>query len=122
MTSTYACFNGSGIGGRNLEAYINLITKMSRPLRIESYRYYIKQKDLILKEKTIKEVFGCDEFSIQNNEKTQMELWRVLVNTPANEFSENKAVEVIDYALSSVPKYSFFMTIILLVSVIGYQL
>ncbi|WP_339168986.1 P-loop NTPase fold protein [Paenibacillus sp. FSL H7-0943] len=108
MTSTYACFNGSGIGGRNLEAYINLITKMSRPLRIESYRYYIKQKDLILKEKTIKEVFGCDEFSIQNNEKTQMELWRVLVNTPANEFSENKAVEVIDYALSSVPKYSFF--------------
>ncbi|MCG8541085.1 MAG: KAP family NTPase, partial [Clostridia bacterium] len=106
--TSYACFNGSmwNIEGKNLEKYLNLITAMSRPHKVEQYKFYINAKNRLLSEKAIEEVFKEDDFSFLNGEATQEKLWRVLVNTNSGEFSVEKSKEIISYSLDILPKYS----------------
>jgi len=108
METSYACFNGSlwSAGGRNLEEYLYLITKMRRPSKTGQYKFYVKQKDRILLEEAIPEVLKEDIFSDKNNETTHEQLWRVLVNTPNQEYSPEKSKEVIKYAIQTLPKHS----------------
>ncbi|WP_019910300.1 P-loop NTPase fold protein [Paenibacillus sp. HW567] len=107
--ASYACFNGSSwdSGGRNLEQYLNLIIKVSRPAHTEQYKFYVNLKNDILKDnKDIAKVVKRAEFSFSIGETNHNQLWRVLVNSPQNEFSSEKAKEVILYALYSLPQYS----------------
>lgn len=103
MSTSYACFNGSiwGTGGRNLEQYLNLITKMSRPVTTEQYRYYINCQNSILSGKAVAEVF-----SQLTTESSKHQLWKVLVNTSRDKFTPEKSNEVISYALNILPQYS----------------
>lgn len=102
----YACFNGSMWGGgrRNLEAYINLITKLSYSPKIQQYKFYINCKNMILSNKSIQEVLSRKEFS--DAETSHNDLWRVLVNSEKKEFTLEKSEEIIYYALNNLPQYS----------------
>lgn len=107
--TSYACFNGSkwSSNGRNLEQYLNLIIKISRPAIAEQYKYYVNLKKEIFNHKSIIEIFNHDEnLSFSFGEKNHDQLWRVLINSPHSEFSSNKAIEVIQFALDSLPTYS----------------
>ncbi|MBP2632331.1 MAG: putative P-loop NTPase [Firmicutes bacterium] len=104
--ASYACFNGSrwGGGSRNLEAYINLITKMSRSPKTQQYKFYINCKNMILSDTSIVEVLSGKEFS--DTEINHQSLWRVLVNSQNEEVAPEKAKEIIYYALNNLPQYS----------------
>ena len=104
MLTSYACFNGGSIlstAGRNLEQYLNVITKMSRPVGTDQYKFYINLKNKILSGETVAEVF----FSLKS-ESDHHQLWKVLVNTSYDEFTPEKSKVVICYALNSLPQYS----------------
>lgn len=108
METSYACFNGSlwSAGGRNLEDYLYLITKMSRPSKTGHYKFYVNQKDRILSGESIEDVLKGKEFSVENNETSHEQLWRVLVNTPSQEYTPEKSDEIIKYAIQNLPKHS----------------
>ncbi|MBI5414483.1 P-loop ATPase [Candidatus Peregrinibacteria bacterium] len=108
METSYACFNGSlwSSGGRNLEEYLNLITKIFRPLQTDQYKFYVKIKDEVLSNAKIADVLSKKEFSSEYRETTHEQLWRVLVNTPSQEYTPEKSKEVITYALQCLPKHS----------------
>lgn len=104
----YACFNGSRWGGgrRNLEAYINLITKLSYSPKTQQYKFYINCKNMVLSNKSIQEVLSGKEFSDTENETNHNDLWRVLVNSDNKEYTPKKSEEIIYYALNNLPEYS----------------
>jgi hypothetical protein len=108
IITSYACFNGTILSSenRNLEKYLNLITKMYRPLKTKEYKYYVNAKDEILSKKLIEDVFTDKEFSFSKNEDTHEELWRVLASTDSKEFSVEKSKEIISYSLNVLPQYS----------------
>lgn len=106
MSTSYACFNGSNWGSRNLEAYLYLITKMSRPIKTEHYKFFVNTKNKILYDKTLDVVLAGDTFSFSESENTHQQLWRVLVNSSREEFSIEKSKEIIYYALNNLPQYS----------------
>ncbi|RRJ66077.1 P-loop ATPase [Paenibacillus oralis] len=106
--TSYACFNGSkwSPSGRNLEQYLNLIIKISPPVLTEQYKYYADKKNEILNIKNISYIFNLEDFSFSSGEENHKQLWRVIINSSHGEFSPNKAMEVIHYALDSLPRYS----------------
>ncbi|MGL5206892.1 MAG: P-loop NTPase fold protein [Acidaminococcaceae bacterium] len=106
MLASYACFNGNKYGGsRNLEDYLNLITRMSiRPLP-EQYQFYQGLKNTILKgEKPIGEVLKTK--TQLDNENNLHLLWRAIVNAEREDFTCAKAEEIIYFALKELPRYS----------------
>ncbi|MCM3337840.1 KAP family NTPase [Paenibacillus sp. MER TA 81-3] len=106
--TTYACFNGSkwSSDGRNLEQYLNLIIKASRPIHTQQYKFYVNLKNEMLNETTITEVFKRKEFSFTSGEANKEQIWRILVNSPHSEYTPEKAKAIISYALDSLPQYS----------------
>lgn len=106
MTSTLACFNGEGLGSRNLETYIKLITSSTSPPLTANYRFYLKRKDEILNTHKIETVFQSNYFSSKGGEEIHRQLWIVLANTSPSEYSVNKAREVINYLIEVLPNYS----------------
>ncbi|MEK8133117.1 P-loop NTPase fold protein [Paenibacillus filicis] len=105
--TSFACFNGSrgSSDGRNLEQYLNLIVKTSRPIPTAQYKFYVRIKNEILI-KNISEVLQYKEFSFSGGEINHDRIWRVLANSPQEEFPSAKAKEIILYALDTLPKYS----------------
>jgi len=108
MQTSYACFNGSywNSEGRNLEKYMNLITKMSLPEKTKQYKFYLKEKDKILLEENIANVFSQEEYSNSKNEEAHDRLWTVLINSPNHEYKAKKSKEVINYAIQILPNHS----------------
>lgn len=106
--TSYACFNGSkwSSGGRNLEQYLNLIIKVSRPIHTQQYKFYVNLKNDMLHKTSITEVFKRKEFSFSSGEANHEQIWRILVNSPHSEYTPEKAKEIIVYALDSLPQYS----------------
>ncbi|MGE3341223.1 MAG: P-loop NTPase fold protein [Candidatus Altimarinota bacterium] len=108
METSYACFNGSywNSRGRNLEKYVNLITKMISLEKTEQYKFYLQEKDKILLEGDIVDVFAQDEYANTRSEKTHEQLWTVLINSPNQEYKVEKSIEVINYAIQILPNHS----------------
>lgn len=106
MLASYACFNGSDWTrkNRNLEQYLNLITKMSKPLQTDQYQFYINHKNMILTNKSIEEIFNINAFSM--SEFNQKQLWITLVDSSSQEFTPEKSAEIINYALKILPECS----------------
>ncbi|MFJ2043974.1 P-loop NTPase fold protein [Paenibacillus taichungensis] len=106
--TSFACFNGSRYrnGHRNLEQYLNLIIKFSRPIPTDQYKFYSNLKNEILNGSKISEIFNREEFSFTYGEKRHVELWRVITNTNNNNISLEKSKEIIRYLLESIPNYS----------------
>ncbi|MDU5143711.1 MAG: P-loop NTPase fold protein [Paenibacillus dendritiformis] len=106
--TSYACFNGSkwSPGGRNLEQYLNLIIKVSRPAHTEQYKFYVNLKNEMLYRISITQVMQREEFSFSSGEANHEKIWRILINSPHSEYMPDKAKEIISYALESLPLYS----------------
>lgn len=105
--NSYACFNGESTlsGGRNLEAYLNLIVKQSRPRKREQYKFYLNAKQNISNNEPIEKVLSADEFSFKNSEETHQQFWRVIVNS-AHELDHKTCQQLINYLLDHIPDYS----------------
>jgi hypothetical protein len=108
IKKSYACFNG-GIfgGGRNLEEYLNLIVKLSKPPKATQYRFYLNFKNKLLGGVSIREIFEDGEFSYTKSESNRQQLWRIVVNS-AFEFSALISSELISNLLDHMPEYSLF--------------
>ncbi|WP_244918677.1 KAP family P-loop NTPase fold protein [Paenibacillus dendritiformis] len=106
--TSYACFNGSkwSPGGRNLEQYLNLIIKVSRPAHTQQYKFYVNLKNELLHRTSITQVLQREEFSFSSGEANHEKIWRILINSPHSEYTPAKANEIISYALDSLPQYS----------------
>lgn len=101
---TYACFNGK-LGGRNLQAYLNLIANLSKPSKTDQYNFYLHQLTLFRGGKRLQEIFSGDDFA-NNGERQIQEFWRILVNN-ARLLNPQKATDVIVYLAESLPNHSF---------------
>lgn len=102
--ASFACFN-SNSGRSNLEQYINLITKLSKPPRQGQYRFYLNHKNKFLAGCSIDEIFKNKEFSFDKGEVSRKQFWRVMVNS-AREFDTSIANRAIDYLLQNLHNYS----------------
>jgi len=106
LRTSLACFNGGWTNGRNLEAYLELIVKLSKPVEMGQHRFYANKKDEILSgEKTLEETFSLEQFRPDLGEDSHQKLWRILVNN-ARSLDEASAGKIINFLIDSIPKYS----------------
>ena len=62
-----ACFNGEGGSSRNLERYLNLIVKLSKPDK-HGYQLYVSKKDELLGGKRLEEIFGDEKLDFSKGD------------------------------------------------------
>src|SRR3990167_3052215 len=77
----YACFNGGWTNARNLEEYLNLIVKLSKPQKNTQYRFYLNCKNEIVAGKTVEEVLSKEEYLYSKSENAHEQFWRVVTNS-----------------------------------------
>ena len=104
---SYACFNGGWTNGRNLEEYLNLIVKLSKPQKNTQYRFYLNCKNEIVAGKTVEEVLSKEEYLYSNSENNHEQFWRVVTNSPY-EFTGQTGSKLITYLLNNIQHYSLF--------------
>lgn len=105
---TYACFNGVWTTARNLEEYLNLIVKLSKPLKGNQYRFYLNRVKEIFGGKPIEEVLNKhEEFASTKNETSHEQLWRTIINS-LEETTSIVGNKLIKYLLDHIHDYSFF--------------
>lgn len=107
MAHTFACFNGGIFMSRNLEEYLNLIIKLSKPQKYTQYKFYLNCKNKIVNGKSVEEVLSDKIFSYIKSEKSHEQFWRVVTNS-AREFSGEVGAKLIRYILNNIEKYSLF--------------
>jgi KAP family P-loop domain len=110
MKKTLACFNGDGAwtGGRNLQEYLHLIVKLSKPQKRGQYKFYLNMRDKIRNGTSIEEIFEKEEdFQFSKSESSHEQFWRIVVNT-ARELEPNIGTNLIAYLLNNMQNYSFF--------------
>lgn len=98
-----ACFNDSS--SRNLERYLNLIVKLSKPEKRAGYKFYLNNKDELLTGVSFEMIFAKDEFSFSEGDFSRYELWRVCVNS-ATEFEPVQASNAVLYLMAQLPDCS----------------
>ncbi len=110
MRKTYACFNGDGLwtGGKNLQEYLYLIVKLSKPQKRDQYKYYLNLIGKVKNGLPVEEVLLKEEsFSFSNNENSHEQFWRIIVNT-AFELSPDTGTSLISYLLNHMTDYSYY--------------
>jgi len=106
IRTSLACFNGGWTNGRNLEAYLDLIVNLSKPIAIGQHRFYVGWKNKIFEGTlTINQVFEEEAFIYDRGEQIRESLWRIIVNN-ARAFTPDVGVSVITHLLDYVPVYS----------------
>ncbi len=107
IKKTYACFNGDGVwsGGRNLEDYLNLIVKLSKPQIRSQYKFYLNCKESVKRGTPIEDVLQGENFDFSAGEASQDQLWRIIVNS-VSEFDHPTASALISYLLDHITDYS----------------
>lgn len=102
-----ACFNGdfTGGGSRNLERYLDLIVKLSKPRKRDQYRFYVNAKDKLLKGVAIDELLSAPDFAFSESETSRQQFWRIVVNS-ASEFGAGLGQQLIAYLLDHIDEYS----------------
>lgn len=102
---SYACFNGGGGSGRNLEQYLHLIVRLSKPQSETQYRFYLNAKNEIARDTPIEEVLSKNEqFAWSVTERNRQELWRVIVNS-TRDFSARVGKGLIRHLLRHIHEY-----------------
>ena len=109
LRASLACFNGDmwSSGNRNLEDYLNLIVSSSKPIKTDQYKFYLNQKDNLLKGVPIEEILKNEAFSYKQTEASQKQLWKVIINS-AYEFNEQAGNQLISYLANNITNYSHF--------------
>jgi Cdc6-like AAA superfamily ATPase len=105
--ASFACFN-SNSGRSNLEQYLNLIAKLSKPPRQGQYKFYLNHRDKFKDGTSIDEIFKNNEFSFDKGEVSRKQFWHVIVNS-AYEFEPDVANRAIDYLLQNLHHYSLLV-------------
>lgn len=108
-TATLACFNGDlwSTGGRNLESYLLLIVRASKPQSLSQYKFYLNQKNKLIGGTQIEEILSDAAFSYSRGENTHKQLWRLIVNS-AYEFNSSLGVNLIRFLVKNIVNYSHF--------------
>ncbi|MEQ1600508.1 MAG: hypothetical protein ABL885_01935, partial [Methylophilaceae bacterium] len=101
-----ACFNDSTRANRNLERYLNLIVKLAKQDKLESYQFYVSRKNELLSGKKIDELFQSNDFSFAKGDFSRDQLWSVLANS-ANEMNPKIGSDIVIYLMDNLPDYSF---------------
>lgn len=101
-----ARFNGCGVSDRNLERYLNLIVKYSKPDPVGGYRFYVNWKDKFLKGESLDDIFADEVFNFSKGDFARKKLWNILVNS-SNRFEQGLASDVITHLMTHLPDYSF---------------
>ncbi|MDP2967269.1 MAG: P-loop NTPase fold protein [bacterium] len=104
---SYACFNGGWTDGKNLEEYLNLIVKLSKPQIHSQYHFYLNCKNEIADGKTIEEVLSKDEFTYSKGENSHEQFWKIIVNS-TYDFDAQTGAKLINYLLDNILNYSLF--------------
>jgi hypothetical protein len=105
-TQTLACFNGAdSSAGRNLERYLKLIVQFSKLENGESYRSFVKLKDLLVAGTPITDVFANAKFDPSKGESSSQQVWRVITNS-VDEFPRNTSAELIRHLVKTIGEYS----------------
>ncbi|MDH5442353.1 MAG: P-loop NTPase fold protein, partial [Candidatus Nomurabacteria bacterium] len=109
LKKTLACFNSSTFWGegRNLNDYLKLIVDTSKPTKTTQYRFYLTQKNKILKGEDIGTILSDQAFSFENGEDSHTQLFRIVVNS-SFEFNKDNTDDIIKYLLKSISHYSVF--------------
>jgi len=103
---TFACFNGGPYAGRrNLERYLNLIVKLSKPAKLDSYKFYLNKLDEIKKGIPIEQIFDLPDFNPAGGETSRNQLWRIVVNA-SDDLDAETGRALLQHILTHVPKYS----------------
>lgn len=103
---TFACFNGGRGMGRNLEAYLHLIVKLSKPQRRSQYTFYLKAKEKIQAGDSISDILAVPEFAVEENEDSHAQFWRLIVNS-RHDFSVEVGGRLINYLIDNFGRYSY---------------
>jgi hypothetical protein len=102
---SYACFNGGGGSGRNLEQYLHLIVRLSKPQSETQYRFYLNAKNEIARDTPIEEVLSKNkEFAWSMTERNRQELWRVIVNS-TRDFDARVGKRLIRHLVDHIHEY-----------------
>jgi len=102
---SYACFNGGYGTSRNLEGYLQLIVKLSRPQKASQYQFYLNLKNGIARGDPIEDAFSRDEFAVSSGEHPREQLWRVLVNS-SQDLNYAVGANLIRYLVQNIFHYS----------------
>jgi len=105
---SYACFNGGGGTGRNLEQYLQLIVKLSKPQKDTQYQFYVNSKNKVAGGTPIEDVLGGSEvFAWSATEGNREHLWRVLVNS-TGDLPPRVGKDLIRHLLDNIQDYCLF--------------
>lgn len=105
IKTSYACFNGnSPWSGNNLEQYLNLIVKMSKPPIQGQHQYYVNQLEEIKSGKPVSQILAQPDYSTSSDETTHRLLWRLIVNS-ARDLDEQASRDVIAYLVNNIQNY-----------------
>lgn len=100
-----ACYNGARGSTRNLERYLNLIVKLSKPDKL-GYQFYVNKKDELLGGRSLAEIFDNEEFNFSKGDFSRDQLWKVIVNS-SSELTPEQGSHVVFYLMEKLPDYSF---------------
>jgi hypothetical protein len=100
-----ACFNKGDI--RNLESFLKLIVRFSRPEPQETFVLYQTAVDRVRKGWSIASVLAEAEFALKEAETGHDQFWRVLVNQ-AHDFTSSTTEDAIETLVAYLPRYSSF--------------
>ena len=107
IASSYACFNGGGGSHRNLEAYLKLIVRQSKPIKSSQYRFYSKCKDEIASGTPFQAIFEKPQFAYSSGETAHAQLWRVIINS-ARDITPIVGANLSTYTVEHIPDYSLY--------------
>ncbi|MFH1893313.1 MAG: P-loop NTPase fold protein [Candidatus Zixiibacteriota bacterium] len=103
VRTSFACFNGTfySVGNKNLEQYLDLIVKMSKPPAQGQHKYYTNLIKRIAEGNDISQILSEDVFTRHNNETAHKLFWRTIVNN-ARQLEERSACQAIAYILENI--------------------
>ena len=105
VETSSACFNGTHGTQRNLEQYLYLIVRQSKPLRREQQQFYLNKVREFSDMKSIDAIFQADEFAFESGEDSRARFWRVLINK-SPDVPPNAGSNAITYLMEHLPEYS----------------
>lgn len=103
LTSS-ACFNGTHGTPHNLQQYLHLIVRQSKPVKRAQQQFYLNKIVEFGDDKPIDEIFRDDEFAPENGEGSRARFWRTLINTRS--IPRAAGPKAIKYLLQHIPDYS----------------
>lgn len=104
-SATYACFN------KNLVRYLNLITKMYKPIKTEQYSFYNNQIKKFIYENNLSLIDILRQKDFQYNISNQLDFFKVILDNQSYNIKKEKALEIINYLTNNLSEYPILKSI-----------